>query len=48
MDARLLSPLEVLRSYAEHDYTLAGLVACRSAPDPDRALLLDEAGNSLS
>ncbi len=48
MDAPSLSPIEVLRSYAEHDYTLAGLVASRSAPDPDRALVLDEVGNALS
>ena len=48
MNAPELSPIEVLRSYPDHDYTLADLVASRAAPDPDRVLLLDHAGNSLS
>jgi len=48
MTAPDLSPIEVLRSYPEHDYTLAGLVASRAASDPDRALVLDETGASLS
>ncbi len=48
MSAPLLSPIEVLRSYPEHDYTLAGLVASRATADPGRTLVLDEEGNQLS
>jgi carnitine-CoA ligase len=48
MNAPELSPVEVLRSYPEHDYTLAGLVASRATADPDRALVLDERGAPTS
>jgi len=33
-------PLDVLRSYAPHDGTLGGLLASRTAADPERAFLL--------
>ena len=33
-------PLEVLRTYAHHDYTLAGAFASRASHDPDRPFIL--------
>ena len=36
----MLRPLEVLRRYAPHDGTLAGVLASRAVRDPERTLLL--------
>jgi carnitine-CoA ligase len=38
----LKSPLDVLRSYAAHDYTLKGAFASRATPDPNRPFLLHD------
>jgi len=40
----VLTPLEVIRSYPAHDYTLAGLLASRARRDGARALLFDSRG----
>lgn len=40
-----LSPLEVLRSFPPHDYTLGGLLCSRASPDPSRILMVHEQRN---